>query len=194
MVEEPVNAGFTEAVDWRTKNVVTAVRNQGACGSCWAFGATASHESYQVQFQGADISINLSEQQIVDCATQGPYDNHGCNGGYASRALGYIKDHGQTTEEKYPYKAVNQDCAQDSGEWKTFGVAEISGCSSIEKVLREHPIAVRVDASNWHLYKKGIFDNCSTSITPSSWLDHQMMLGPSRTAGEGHGEKTDTSD
>ena len=170
MVEEPVNAGFTEAVDWRTKNVVTAIRNQGACGSCWAFGPTASHESYQVQFQGADISINLSEQQIVDCATQGPYDNHGCNGGYASRALGYIKDHGQTTEEKYPYKAVNQDCAQDSGEWKSFGVAEISGCSSIEKVLREHPIAVRVDASNWHLYKNGIFDNCSTHINHAVFM------------------------
>ena len=97
------------------------------------FGTLASSRDHENNSAASAVhdDRNKKEQQIVDCATQGPYDNHGCNGGYASRALGYIKDHGQTTESKYPYKAVNQDCQVDSGEFKTFGVAEISGCSSI---------------------------------------------------------------
>lgn len=67
--EEPINAGFTAEVDWRTKGVVTAIKNQGQCGSCWAFAATAAHESYQIQFKNQPSTINLSEQQLVDCAT-----------------------------------------------------------------------------------------------------------------------------
>jgi C1A family cysteine protease len=67
--EEPVNAGFKAEVDWRTKGVVTGVKNQGQCGSCWAFAATAAHESYQIQFKNQPNTINLSEQQLVDCAT-----------------------------------------------------------------------------------------------------------------------------
>lgn len=92
-----MNAGFTVEVDWRTKGIVTDVKNQGQCGSCWAFGATAAHESYQIQFKGQPVSINLSEQQLVDCSGGSPYENHGCNGGYGVRALEYIKDNGQTT-------------------------------------------------------------------------------------------------
>lgn len=71
----------------------------------------------------------MSEQQLVDCATGEPYDNHGCNGGFGSRALGYIKDNGQTTTDKYPYKATNQDCQIPTGDYKTFGVSDTTGCS-----------------------------------------------------------------
>lgn len=64
---------------------MTAIKNQGKCGSCWAFAATAAHESFQVQTHNQDLSINLSEQQLVDCSSD--YDNNGCNGGLASKAL-----------------------------------------------------------------------------------------------------------
>ena len=74
------------------------------------------------------MTINLSEQQLVDCATAAPYSNHGCNGGYAVRALEYVKDFGQTTEDAYPYKAVNQECGNSTGSFRIFGVAEIIGC------------------------------------------------------------------
>lgn len=177
IIEEPVNAGFAGEIDWRNKNVITAVKNQGQCGSCWAFAATAAHESYQVRVHNQPISINLSEQQLVDCSTGSPYGNAGCNGGFGMHALEYIKDNGQTVGAEYPYKAVNQPCATPTGKYRIFGVAEVAGCSEIEQVIQRTPLAVRVDASNWHLYKSGIFDNCATA------LNHAVfMVGSSEDA------------
>jgi cathepsin L len=104
--QEKLNAGFQGTIDWRNRNIITPVKNQGQCGSCWAFAATAAHESYQIQNKNQPKNITLSEQQLVDCAFEAPYENHGCTGGYAARALEYIKDFGQTINASYPYKAV----------------------------------------------------------------------------------------
>lgn len=71
----------------------------------------------------------MSEQQLVDCATAQPYGNNGCGGGYAARALEYIKDFGQTTETSYPYQAVDQTCKTPTGTFKSYGFAELAGCS-----------------------------------------------------------------
>lgn len=142
---------------------MTNVKNQGQCGSCWAFAATASHETYQIQVRGESNTINLSEQQLVDCSTASPYGNAGCNGGSALRALGYIRDKGQTTQSAYPYKAVDGSCQTKSGEYKPSAVANISGCANIEEVLSRRPLAVRVDASNWSLYRSGVFSNCEAN-------------------------------
>jgi cathepsin L len=167
-VEEPVNYGFIETVDWRSKNIITDIRNQGACGSCWAFAATAAHESYQVQFHGQPRSIHLSEQQLVDCSTS--YGNNGCNGGLAVKALQYIRDVGQTTADAYPYKAVNQNCLKFTVTNKISNVANFTGCSSLEEQLKTRPVAVRVDASNWHLYRTGIFSNCDLNINHAVFM------------------------
>lgn len=169
-INQPVNKGFTVEVDWRTKGVVTAVKNQGQCGSCWAFGATAAHESYQIQFKNQPNTINLSEQQLVDCSHISPYENNGCNGGYGVRALEYIKDFGQTTTANYPYTAKDGACAIQGGSFRPFGVAEGHGCDEIEEIIVRRPMAVRVDASNWHLYKSGIFDNCAKNINHAVFL------------------------
>lgn len=176
-LNQPVNIGFAGEVDWRTKNIITKVKNQGQCGSCWAFGATASHESYQVQFKGQPLTIDLSEQQLVDCSTGSPYENHGCNGGYGVRALEYIKDNGQTTSASYPYTAKDGTCQTATGSYRPFGVAEGHGCDEIEEIIVRRPMAVRVDASNWHLYKSGIFTNCAKNINHAVFL-----VGSSETA------------
>ena len=157
-------------VDWVTQGKVTSVKNQGNCGSCWAFAATAVHESYQIMKNSAAISISLSPQQLVDCATGSPYNNNGCNGGLGLHGLQYIRDLGQTTEQAYPYKAVNQRCQGQSGSYKIKTVSQTTGCTPMETALTSSPVAVRVDASNWSTYKSGIFNSCAENHNHAVFL------------------------
>jgi len=98
-------------IDWVTAGKVTPVKNQGQCGSCWAFSATAAHESaLLIAGQG---QVSLSEQQLVDCSRN--YGNMGCNGGWMDQAFGYARDFGLTTTASYPYVARDQNCAKTGG-------------------------------------------------------------------------------
>jgi len=79
-------------------------RNQGGCGSCWAFSATSSLESAYAITNG--VLPNLSDQNLVDCANSS-YGNFGCNGGWYTNAWDYIKKVGINTETSYPYTATD---------------------------------------------------------------------------------------
>ena len=103
--------------DWRQYGVVSPVKNQGKCGSCWTFSTTGAVEANWAITQGVPPP-NLSEQQLVECA--GDFNNHGCNGGLPSQAFEYIKFVGGLEGEvNYPYVAGDgtvHTCSFDSSK------------------------------------------------------------------------------
>lgn len=90
-----------ESFDWREKGCVTPVKNQGSCGSCWAFATVAAIESaYAIK---SNLTLDLSEQELVDCSSVGRYHSRGCNYGFNDEAFQYVIDNGINEENHYPY-------------------------------------------------------------------------------------------
>jgi len=150
-------------VDWRTQGAVSPIKNQGACGSCWAFGTTGALESANKIKTGN--MVLLSEQQLVDCA--GSSGNQGCNGGLPSSAYNWIKANGICSAADYPYTARDGTCK------KTCKPAvRISGFTNVGKTEAAHsaavtqqPLSIGIDATQLKNYKSGIFQGpCGTSL------------------------------
>jgi len=164
-------------VDWRTKGIVTPVKNQEQCGSCWAFAAVASLEGQHAKATGKLVS--LSEQNLVDCS--GDEGNMGCEGGLPDQAYAYIKKNGGIdTEASYPYTAQDGTCrfkkANVGATLTGFIDIQQGSESALQKaVANVGPISVGIDASNesFQLYSGGVYDeeNCSTTQ-----LDHGVTI------------------
>lgn len=90
-------------------------------------------------------------------------------------AFKFVKDKGITLEDSYPYKAVKQACAQETGDFKISGFTDIKNCSTLYTALVDRPISVAVDASTWSNYKGGVFSTCNTR------LNHGVLLVGSDT-------------
>uniref|UniRef100_A0A8C4QDW2 Cathepsin L n=1 Tax=Eptatretus burgeri TaxID=7764 RepID=A0A8C4QDW2_EPTBU len=164
------------AIDWRDYGYVTDVKDQGQCGSCWAFSSTGSLEG-QLFVQLGQL-VPLSEQQLVDCSRS--YGNAGCNGGWMDKAFEYIKNAGGLeTETSYPYTARDGRCYFDL--W--YAMAVCTGYTDIptgsESALQQAvgtvgPVSVAIDAtgSGFQMYTSGVYYNPSCS---TSYLDHAVL-------------------
>lgn len=100
-----------KSIDWTELGLVGPVKNQGGCGSCWAFSTTALVEA-ALRKRNKDNTIQLSQQQLVDCAD----GNHGCVGGWPSFALDYVRQNGIASEQEYPYEAYERTCEYNKDE------------------------------------------------------------------------------
>jgi len=167
-VEEVEVKAPNAAVDWRTKGDVSGVKNQGSCGSCWAFSAVAALESYE-RIAGKGTT-SFSEQQLVDCSRA--FGNQGCNGGWMDNAFEYIKKYGITDAGQYPYTGRDGTCKFNGGNFKISGFTDspAGNCNTVAGNLMGRPLAVAVDATNWSFYAGGTFKNCAAN------LNHGVLL------------------
>ena len=156
-------------VDW--SNMWAKVKDQGQCGSCWAFSATAAFEArYALNNGDQTVSTLFSEQELVDCEPK----SSGCNGGLMDFAFEYLEKNGFCTEEQYPYKARDMTCSASkcgSGPMdKAYTDIGAGDEDSLLEALVKGPVAVAVDANTWSFYSGGILSSCGTS------LDHGVTL------------------
>jgi len=166
-------------IDWRTKGVITAVKDQGNCGSCWSFGTAETIESYWALATG--MLTDLSEQQILDC-TPNPNDcggTGGCGGGVPEIAYAQLMATGMATEWTYPYQSwggQNFKCGT-AGSMVRLSNYTVLPSNQLKPVL-DHvanvgPLAVNVDASSWGDYESGVFNGCN-QVNPD--IDHVVQL------------------
>ena len=168
------NVEVPDSVNWVEKDVITKVKNQGQCGSCYAFSATGSMEGiYAIK---NNHLRNISEQEIVDCSQQ--EGNQGCFGGFMNQVFQYvINNNGICSEQEYPYNAEQDQCND-----KCQNIVQISSYQNVtqnnETILMhavdQQPVSVAIQANlpSFQFYSKGIYNDSQCA----GELDHGVLV------------------
>jgi len=179
-VPSTTTSSLPSSIDWTTKGVVNSIRDQGKCGSCWAFATTANAES--VWAIHSSKLLDLSEEYLVDCASGFGYFNMGCNGGNPDSAFKYMINNGQCTDASYPYTSGSGSSSSTCQKCTSAGV-KFSGCydvTSNDQLALKHAVAVQpvviaieADTRYFQSYSSGILTDavkCGTN------LDHAVEI------------------
>jgi len=182
---------YPKSVDWRTAGVVTPAKNQGHCGSCWAFATTGVVESHSAIYSG--VLLVLSPGQLVSCAENPDHcgGTGGCDGSTAEIAMDYIKDKGMVEEEVIPYEnffgedvPCTPEMAMKASMYQTVSITgwvkttTNSAADVFAAIVNYGPLAISVDASNWSPYSSGVMNPCDLSKDPNMNvdIDHAVVL------------------
>jgi len=177
-IREPILELPTQ-IDWREYNAVTLVKDQGQCGSCWAFSTTGALEG--IYAINNNKLVSFSEQELVDCDNfKNGGKNHGCNGGIMDNAFQWIENNGGLcTEEDYPYISSNGQTQKCQKTCRTVSNSTIHKWVDIEPTdysfmtaLNQQPVsvAIQADQRDFQLYSSGVYTaKCGTV------LDHGVL-------------------
>uniref|UniRef100_A0AC34F487 Uncharacterized protein n=1 Tax=Panagrolaimus sp. ES5 TaxID=591445 RepID=A0AC34F487_9BILA len=172
--KQPSWKGRPAFVDWRTKGKVTRIKDQGQCGSCWAFSVTAAVES-QIAIKRNDL-IELSEQQLIDCDSE----NRGCSGGYRPWAFSYIESKGQTTEQLYYYTGRKGECRNITANLRKIDSHKYLGTDEdhLADWVAEHgPVSFGVNVTRgMYQYSSGVFNPSPDECAHHSIGSHAMII------------------
>lgn len=181
LMDSPIRSDAPDSKDWRNADpaVLTAVKNQGSCGSCWAFSAIETLESYE-KIKGNDLVV-LSEQQLVDCEHLGSPKDAGCKGGEMTNAFTWLSSNGAMKESDYKTTNTQGKCVFDKTKavFKNIGgyskVAANQG--ALTNALLEGPVSIGVDAGGiaWQLYFGGVIKNGGLLGCSTGPLDHGVV-------------------
>ena len=169
------NVEAVDKIDWRDKGAVTPVKNQGMCGSCWAFSSTGSMEG--INFINSGKLISLSEEQLVNCDKT----DHGCNGGLMDNAFKYVINIGGIdTEADFPYHAFAlwRTCPADKEGNHAVTITDYTDVPTKNKdallqALSAQPVSIAIEADHFVFqnYRGGII----TEDTCGDTLDHGVL-------------------
>ncbi|EAR97208.1 papain family cysteine protease (macronuclear) [Tetrahymena thermophila SB210] len=169
--QQKTDEKLPESVDWRKLGAVSPVRDQGNCGSCYAFASTGALEGlYQIKTGKLEV---FSPQYIVDCAKH-QFSRGGCHGGYSSGVFTFVKENGMNLESRYPYKGeendkcLNQETIKFVNDFKLINQGD---CQEIERVLFKQPVSISLDAEKVQHYQSGILKQCSDTIN----INHEVL-------------------